>query len=73
MARTALVHPYLEPGEAAQQRTGGARMIEVDVGEGEHPRRVALELGEQALEAAARAGIHDHVAGAPGADHVRTP
>ena len=57
-----LVDPDLDLREAPQQRAGRTRMVEVDVGEREHPRRLAAERLQQRLQAGGRARIDDHVA-----------
>src|SRR6266576_5785805 len=73
MRRAALVHPHLEIAEALSERAARPGVIEVDVGEGENPRRAMLERRQQLIEAAAWPGVHDHVVDDPCAYDLRMP
>jgi hypothetical protein len=68
-----LVNPYFGLREALHQRAARAGVVEVDVGQRQHPRRVGLEHRKQPVEAAAGTGIDDDLADTPGADDLGAP
>jgi hypothetical protein len=47
-------------------------VVEMDVCQRQHARLPELERRQQPRQAAARSGVDDHIAQAPGADHTRT-
>ncbi len=69
--RASLVHPHLRLRKAGRQRARRTGVIEMDVSERDHARRLGVEACQQRRDAAARARIDQHVADPPGADHLR--
>ena len=67
-----LVDEHLECRPAPHERPRRARVVEVDVGEQQRPRGLARERGHQRVGAGLRAGVDEHVADLPAADHAIT-
>jgi hypothetical protein len=68
-----LMDPDLQPGPALDQRAGGARVVEVDVGQQDAPRRLVAELLEQGLDRGLRARVDDVAIDHMGADGLLGP
>ena len=69
--RAALVDPYLEVRPAAHQRAGGARVVEVDVGQQQGARTSSPSASSSVCVGGLGAGIDEHVADLMSADAMR--
>ena len=70
MRRPGLVDVHLQLGKPASQHAGGARVVEMDVGE-EQGARLGLEAGQERLHRRGGPGVGDDAGGhLPGADHA---
>lgn len=66
-----LVHVHPQARKAPHQGPGSARMVEVHVGQKQRPR-LALEAGQQALQARRGPWVDDHAIELVSADHAIT-
>ena len=60
-------------GPAPHDRAGRRRVVEVDVGEDDRRRLLAVQGRQQSLERGLRAGVDQRAVDLPAADHVRAP
>ena len=72
VAGAALVDPDLRVGPAPHERARGPGVVEVDVGEQDRARHLAVERLQQRAVAGLRPGVDEDVADLVAADHVGT-
>ena len=70
MRRAALVHVHLQVREATDESAARARVVEVDVRDGDGVRALVAELFQQRVERRARPGVDEHAVDEPRADDV---
>jgi hypothetical protein len=71
--RAALVDVDGQVRPAAHERPGGSRVVEVDVGQQQRPRLLAVERVEERVLARLRAGVDEHPVDLPAADDLLPP